>query len=804
MLQNWFKVFLYNSLHNKLFFLLTVLGLATGMTGVILSMLYWQDEHAYNRWNPNKDRVFETIIHLKDNTWAWQVAPLATHLLEKNDKVEAALYYKPSYISLPMNFQGTKLFLKQAFNTQGNFFEFFPFEISKGSATQFKSTPNAIAISEDAVKEYFGTVDPIGKVLTNGDQQYVVTTVFKNDNKSSVAPNVLIKSVEENIKNGIAYGAWGDFNYGLMLKLKDPKDAPVVEKQLYDVFYHIRATKFAKEAGISVEEFINKYGDFSFELVSLANTRLQAGKLPTGMPEGKGNITFLIINIGLSLLILVISLFNYINLSTAYAIKRAKEIGVRKVIGATNNDIVWQQILETSITTLIAMCVSFALVELLLPYYNVLLKKDMSVSLLTYLPYFIGLLLVVILLAGVFPALYIAKFDILKVLKGNLSRSQSGVWIRNTMIVLQFCIASFFIVGGIIIARQVRYTMEKDLGFHADQILNINWQESSEKKFQNYLRIKQDLMRIPGVKAVNVSTFVPGQGSGSSSSFQYKEQNIQSQNMGIDFGYLDLLQIKVVKGRDLSPDLASDTITSALLNLTAVEMMGEKDPIGKTISWNGEDLKVVGIVDNFHLFGLDGKIPPMTFFHFKTVKWMHSNISSMSVQLKADNMEQTIEAIQQYWTQKVDAERPFTYDFIDKIFARTYENYVNQRNLFAILNVVVISIALLGLFALASYTIERRFKEIAIRKVLGAESGELIFSLSRQYILLLLIGFALAIVPSYYLMQLWLNNFAFRIDIPISAYLIAFGLMLALTLLIVVSKAYSATRISALTYLKYE
>lgn len=232
--------------------------------------------------------------------------------------------------------------------------------------------------------------------------------------------------------------------------------------------------------------------------------------------------------------------------------------------------------------------------------------------------------------------------------------------------------------------------------------------------------------------------------------------------------------------------------------------MGEKDPVGKEIEWNGHKLKVVGIVDNFHLYGLQREIPPMVFFHIKTVPWMQSNINRIYVKVDPQHMDQTLADMEKFWTQKVDTEYPFKYDFVNKEFERTYETFVKQRNLFSLLNIVVIAIALFGLFALASYSIERRIKEIAIRRTLGAETGMLLKNLSVQYVVFCIIGFALAAMPAYYLLNKWLEDFAFRISITILPFIIGFIVLLSLTLLIVLSKAYQATRVDILKYLKYE
>ncbi|WP_300977356.1 FtsX-like permease family protein, partial [Flavobacterium sp.] len=274
--------------------------------------------------------------------------------------------------------------------------------------------------------------------------------------------------------------------------------------------------------------------------------------------------------------------------------------------------------------------------------------------------------------------------------------------------------------------------------------------------------------------------------------------------MGIDFGMLEMMQIKIKEGRSLSEKFASDTISSMLVNETALKEMGEKNPLGKPVDWNGHKLKIVGVVKDFNLYGPQDKVPPMVFFHFKTVDWMLQNANKIHVKVKGENMEQTIADIEKFWIKNVDTDYPFQYDFVDKEYARTYETYVKQKNLFSLLNVIVILIALFGLFALASFSIERRMKEIAIRKTLGAETNVLLKELSKQYIIYCVIGFLLALFPVYYLLNKWLENFAFRITISVLPFLLGFIILLSLTLIVVLSRAYHATRLDVLKYLKYE
>ncbi len=375
------------------------------------------------------------------------------------------------------------------------------------------------------------------------------------------------------------------------------------------------------------------------------------------------------------------------------------------------------------------------------------------------------------------------------------------------MLILQFSIATFFIVAGTLVIQQMNYISKKDLGFSGNQVISIPFkrQDLADKKFDFYNSFKQDLLKIKGVQAVNATAFKFGSlGAMSNTSFRVKEKQLVTDNMGIDFGFLDMMKIQLKEGRDLNPMISSDTISNVLINETAKKYFGETLKLNDEFEWNGQKFKLIGVTKDFNLGEPQNKIRPMMFFHFKVVDWLSYNLQDVLVKVDTDNTKQTIDNIEKFWKAKVDQDYPFEYEFVDKQFARSYENYTKQEKMFKILNVIVITIALFGLFALSSYTIERKYKEIAIRKVLGAETSSLLRILSKQYIYFAFIGFALAILPSYFLMQKWLENFAYRIDISIWIYVFAFILLLSLTLIVVLIKAYSATRINSLNYLKYE
>ena len=812
MLKNWIKIFSYHIKNNKLFTALNVLGLAIGIAGLIFALLYWNDEQSYNAWNPEKENVYQVLTDLGEgNVWANNVAPIGPLLKSASAEVESYCYLNPWYGEGLFAFNGKKELIKKVLSAQANFFSFFPFKFIKGDAQSALKDDTSLAVSDVTALRLFGTLDAIGKKVQRDDKTFVVRGVYKIQGKSSLAPELMLNSIDATIKSNHGETNWGDVNYGLLLKLKKNSNPDLVRNQLNRLYFENTAVKDAKAEGISTGEYIKKYGEVKGIIEPLTTARLHSKVY--GYAEGKGNYLFLVIMLGLSVLILILSIVNYVNLSTADAIKRAKEVGVRKIVGASKTNIIMQFIFETILTMLFSILFSLVIVELVLPYYNQFLGKELVIYGSQFYIQLIVIFIVTIIVAGIFPAIYVSNFEVLKVLKGNFGRSKSGVWLRNGMLILQFAVATFFIVGSYIVYQQVQFLSAKDLGFKGDQILdvtfktpkpNTNAKFPGREIFQKYLTIKQELSKIPGVAQVSNGAFKFGYSSGSSSSFSYHETEIQGANMAVDFGMLEMMKIKLAEGRFFQEKYASDTISSVMVNQTALDMMKEKKLTGKVIDWNDKKLKVIGVVKDFHLYGPQSKIPPMVFFHFKTVDWMSMNIQSVFVKIKAGHTEETIAAIEKFWLKDVNSDYPFSYDFVDKEYARSYGEYVKQKNLFSVLNIIVILIALFGLFALASYSIERRMKEIAIRKTLGAETKLLLKELSKQYIGFCGIGFVLALLPAYYALEKWLENFAFRISISFVPFLIGFLVLMLLTLCVVLSRAHQATRVDVLKYLKYE
>ncbi|MFH6962423.1 ABC transporter permease [Flavobacterium plurextorum] len=808
MIFNWFKIFIYHLKQNKLFSFLNVLGLSIGIASVIFAILYWNNEHTYDQWNPEKENVYKVLnkIGATDDIWGTSTIPFGQTCKATIPEIEQICFLNDWYDEAVIKYQNKKLIDKKITVSDNNFFDFFPFPIVKGAKKDILKEKNSVAISEQQAKLLFKDEDPIGKPITYYDQSYIVKSVYRIITPSSFEPNYVFSGIvrDYDINN------WGNFNYGIMIKTKKNADINVILKKMRNINYENVILKEAKKVGQTPEQFIKENGEITNFLDQLKTLRLHGTKAsaPTS-PEGKGNLQLIYIMAGLSILILVLSLVNYINLATASAIKRAKEVGVRKIVGASKKQIIAQFIFETAIIVTLSILFALAIVELSLPYYNSFLRKNLTMNGGEFYLQLLFIFGLVLILAGIFPAVYIANFETLKVLKGNFSRSKNGIWIRNSMLIFQFGIATFFIIGALIVNSQVDFMMNKDLGFKGDQVIQIPFNyQNYETKGQKYETTKQEILKISGVQEVSTFAGTFGNSTNSSSGFTHNGIFVQPRNVEMDFGFLEMMKIKIVQGRNLSQKFASDTIDNWLVNETLVKNLGLKNPVNTIITsgWsNGKGnlkFKIVGVVKDFHITGLQNKVPPMIFINTKTLKW--NNFQHVYVKVSPNNLSETLDKLKTYWEANINPDYPFDYVFVNKGFAKTYEEQVKQKDLFFILNLVVIIIAIFGLFALASFSMERRLKEIAIRKTLGAETDVLLKELSKQYFIYCLMGFVIGIVPAYLLLQKWLENFAFRINVSPIPFSIALVALLTLTLTIVLAKAYQVTKIDILKYLKYE
>lgn len=805
MLQNWLKIAFINYKKNWLSTIINLFGLTIGLTGFMLILMHWNDEESFEKWNPGKDLIYSfQTYHKPENSYGNNISiPMAKRAKEVIPGVEDYVLFNGSGIGLKMTTKVKTVFQKDGMTATESFFKFFPFKLVSGSYKDALKGEGVIALSVDAAKNLFGKTNVAGESVKFDNKNYVVTAVYELPKENSqIKPEFIIHPSMEQFKGDEKN--WGNFNYGAFFMLKKGTDPKLVQQKFVKDVFEYRASLDKDSAGMTIQQYLDLYGPTDSVLTPLDEIKLHAKASWFGPPDFKT----LMILFTLSVLIVILSAINFINLKTAQASQRAKEIGVRKAIGSTKTNLVFQFLMETFLICMASYLLALALTELLLPSFNKFYDKEMVMNDWHIYFYSFSMVLMVTLISGLIPATYLSNFKAIETLKGNFARSKHGVWLRNGILTLQLIISSFFIIGGLIVNQQVKYMMNKDLGYSGKQIMMINFSESNPKPWLKYERLKTEMRKIQGVVDISYGEAVPGSGRSSSSNMDYKDKSIQGQHGSMDYNYLKFINVKLKTGRWLDSNLSSDTINNVLVNEAFVRKFGWKDAdaLKNEIrpGFDNKNYKIVGVVKDFNIRSLRTEVEPIIFFHYRETEWKRFNVYNIQLKIDPNDIDGTVKRLKTYWQNNVEQGYPFDYYFLDQRFAKTFEKYQKQQTLFTILNLMVLIVALLGLFALSSLMIEQKLRDVAIRKTLGASDKSLIIGLTKQFLWITVIAVIISIPISYYLMNEWLKDFAYRIDMPILPFILSLVVLLLLTFSVVSIKAYQATKVNLIKYLKYE
>lgn len=805
MLKNWLKIAFINYRKNWLSTIINILGLSVGLCVFLLIYIHWQDEKSYEDWIPGK----ENIYFVENGTASFGVMPNSSYpeifvLKEKFSEIEDATILN-DWGKQKLSFDGNSAYVSGTASVD-SFFRFLPFAKVAGNFRNAISDNGKIALSLETARSLFGDdyLNAIGKSIKNdsNEKNYVVTAIYKLPESNTVfMPDFIYRNPYlEQSKD-----QWSSYSYNGFFKVKPGTDIKALEQKL--------SKQMQEQDEISAKKWgttIDKKNPSMVYLTPISKMKLDAKS--NGI--SKGDKKSIMILLGLSVLILVLSGINLINLKTAQASQRAKEVGVRKVIGSSKPKLVLQFLLETFMICLASYVVAFAMVELFLPSFNKFLDKKITLNDPKVFIYSGLLLIVFALMAGLIPAIYLSNFKPINTLKGNFARSRSGVLLRNFILTLQLIISSFFIICSLIIHSQVSYMMNKDLGFKGDQAIQIYFKKANwENNFNvnKYKRLKAELARIPGVTDVTGSVNTIGYGTANGSVIKLSTdttKTIQTMLGGIDENFLKFYKVKFVSGRDLDWKKASDTITGTVVNETLAGKLGynAKTALGKEFftGWDGKKkYKILGVVKDVYYEGVDKPVQPIVYFNYDR-NWVKNNMSNLQIKISQNDINGTLERIKEFWITKAEPGYPYEFEFVNKQFAKTFEKFEKQQALFTTLNVVVLVIALLGLFALASLLIDQKLKDVAIKKTLGADEKTIIWDLTKRFILICIIAVFISMPFGYYAMNEWLKDFSYRIGMPVWPYVLSMVLLLMLTFAVVSFKAYHATKINLVKYLKYE
>ena len=794
MFKNYLKIALRNIRRHKGYSFINIAGLAVGMACCMLILLYVRYELSYDTYHANADRIYRVAERLhwygKDTHKAVTQAPLALALETDFPEVIHAVRL------MDLRGWGDKVLVaheEKSFYEEkwlyadASVFDIFTFPLIKGNSKTALIHPFSVVVTESIAKKYFGEDDPTGQsFLIDDEHHFTITGV--------------VKDVPEN----------AHFRFDFLASFS------TVErwrgKWLNNWYNHMYYTYVLLDENCKAHELESRFPDFirnhtgvreevriEYHLQSLTDIHLHS-KLE-GEIEPNGDIVYIYIFASIAVFILLIACINFMNLATARAVSRAREVGIRKVVGAYRSQLVKQFLGESVLFVLLALPVAIVLAELILPAYNALTEKSMGFYLFDHwsvILFFIVVTLFVGVLAGIYPALFLSGFKPIRVFKGRGS-DRGRSWLRKGLIIFQFIISIALIVSTLIVKKQMHYMRAKKLGFDKEQIVVLPTMR--DQRLRNlYGTMKHELLKYPKIRNVSASSGLPGRithhwvfdakGEGEAGERQ------SAWIMMVDHDFVKTLGIEVVEGRDFSKSHATDEKEAILLNESAKETFGWDSPIGKNIKTENKEGVVIGVVKDFHFQSLYQRIEPL-------VMYIYPRYNYFAVRLAPDDIPASMAFIKTRW-QELVPDRPFEYYFLDNDFDSLYRAEERVGEIFEYFAVLSIFISCLGLFGLVSFSAERRTKEIGIRKVLGASVPNIILLISREFVKLVLIANMIAWPAAFFVMRRWLQNFAYRTDFGVWMFFLSAVLALGIALMTVSYQSIRAALANPVDALRYE
>jgi len=788
------------------YIIINVLGLTIGITCSLIISFIILNELSFDRFNNKHKRIFRLIQNSNYNgdefKACYSPAVIGPTMLKEFPEVEDFLRMTRRY-SKEVEYNNQIFAEENLVEADSSFFNFFSIPVIKGDSRNLLNAPRKVVLSNSTAKKIFGDENPVDKMLKIGSDtvRYTVTGVMADIPENSHFEATILISFMTNPRS--EEQIWTTNSFSTYLLLKPNISYVKVNEKISEFIYKQVGVELEQQLGVSVSDWLASGNKYTYYLQNLTDIHLD----PSIMQEFKEAADPKPLKIigSLAILIVIIAAINFMNLSTAQASRRAKEVGIKKVSGSTRRMLIIQFLTESFILSFISLVFALIFIKVTLPYINNLLGYNLAIKLLGswyMIPFLILFTMVVGFLAGSYPALFLSSLNPFEVLKGSVKSSIHNGRLRKVLVVFQFAVSILLIVGTIIMFRQIRYMLNKELGFNKDQIIVITKAENLGQKEKSF---QEAINGIPGVNNIVSSSAVPGHNNNSIRYYMDggKDEIRVLETNFIDYNYLETYGITLVSGRYFNESFTSDQQT-CLINESAVKAFGITD-LGRArfiqrSSLNSLNyLQVIGVVKDFHFKSLRDQIGPYMF----RLKPDESQGRYMSVKLSGSNYSQTISAIENTW-KEFTVNKPFQYYFVDDDFDQMYKADKQNARIAVIFSILAIFIASLGLFGLMSYAVEQRTKEIGIRKAMGSSVAGIYFEISKEVIILVTISALIAIPIIYYLAGRWLENFYYRIN-P-GAFSIIAGLTIALSIAII-TISYRILRAASLNpsqSLKYE
>jgi putative ABC transport system permease protein len=779
MFKNYLKIAFRNFRKNKAFTFINIFGLAVGLASCLLIMLYISDESSYDKYHKDRDQLFRIAsVNNKGETWAAAAAPLAFNLKANLPEVKQVtrLMTFPDIAKMLLKYKDgsskKQFFESNGYYVDSTFFQIFTYDFIYGNEVTALNEPSSIVISNELSHKFFGSANPVGKsLLVNtpfGEFSYTVKAVFDNSkHKSHIPASYFLTMRNNDMWNWVKQQTTlvGNNIFFTYVKLKEGANSKLFEKKLQS-FFNQQAGADMKAMGFSTELFLQPVPDIYLHS-SIGNEIAP-----------NGNITYLYILGSIAIFILIIACINFMNLSTARSEKRAKEVGVRKVLGAEKRSLIWQFLAESFMMCVMALFIALVLVEIFLPYFNDLTQKNIHFFNESGLILWIVVLTILTgLFAGLYPAFYLSAFKPVSIIKGKIINSFSAKALRKGLVVFQFTISICLVFAAIVIWRQLNYLESRQLGFNKKQKLILPMQAGFLNSESNYTALKNELLKYPEIKSVSSGSAYPGIINLNDMLFfsegKSKQENVDIHLTAIENDYIETLGFQLLSGRSFSKEFTADS-AGIIINETAVKQLGYDvaNAVGKKIKYDVNnfkgDMQIVGVVKNFNFESLHNQIQPCGF----TTGTFANRYGYFIASLNTNNYSDILKKIHGAWTRLIP-NVPFEYSFLDQDFQRNYEKEQRTSSIVTCFTTIAILIACMGLFGLAAFSAEQRTKEIGIRKVLGASVSQVTALLSKDFIGLVSIAVIIALPLAWLAMNKWLQSFAYRANISWWVFVVA-------------------------------
>jgi len=819
MFKNYFKIAWRNLTKQKMYSSIKIGGFALGIAACLLIALFISDELSYDRDFPDGDRIYRVAFgdNINGDIYgACLQAPFSNVLKEDFPEVEQVGRINRQELfgagsnQIRRSDKNVNCYEEGFAYADQSLLELLNLPMVHGNQAHALDEPNTIVISKGIADKYFPNEDPVGKTfIINNNLPFQMVTGLINNNFSK--PYRIGGVINFPGKSHFQYdflltlkglefwpgeqNAWYANNYHTYVKLRPGTNATLFEEKLKDITKKYIIIQARKAGFKDADKLLERY---NFKLQPLSDIYLNTEGIVDDLNHG--DIRYVWLFGIIAVFILVIASINFINLSTAKSANRAKEVGLRKTVGSNKGNLIGQFLIESVLYGVLSFILGIILAEVLLPYFNMLSAKSLAIPWAAWwwlVPLLVISSVVIGILAGLYPSFYLSSFQPINVLKGSLSGGSKRSAMRSALVIFQFTISIILIIGTLIIYRQFGYILNKKLGFDKEQVLLLHGANTMGDQVTS---LKNELLKLADVKSVSVGDYLPISGTKRNGNGFWNEGKRNLDPVGgqfwqIDHDYINTMGMNIVKGRNFSIDMPTDS-KAAIINQTLAKGLGLTDPIGKRIMNGMETYTVIGIVEDFNYESLKQEIGGMCLV-------LGNSPNIVSVKVNTSNISRTIHSITGVWDE-FSSNQPIRYTFLDESFARMYADVQRMGRIFSTFALLAIIIACLGLFALSSFMILQRTKEIGVRKVLGASISNVVFILSKNFLILVIVSNVIAWPVAYYLMNKWLQNFAYRIDIGWWIFILSGSLALLIALVTVSWQAIKAALANPVESLRYE